>query len=206
MHFNGEEAVAIASHKSNAADVFACMRKPCFALLPALAALAMPAAASADIYKWTDEQGRITISNVPPATLGKASKLELVLKEPKPASISKHPATPTEQALLARIEALERELRARQYAAPAPAAAAPPTYGGYYPPAPPPPPPPSYYSGGYASSYPGYYPSTYYPVATSYVVYPARSYVAQPAYVAPRGGYAHGGGHAHGGGAHRGRR
>ena len=169
--------------------------------------LLVPATARGDIYKWTDEQGRVNISNVPPPASGQAKDIEVVLKESRAAPIAQHVATPTERALLARIEALERQLQSRQTAAQLP----PQTTGpAYYPSAPPPPPPSQgYYASAYASSYPRYYPSYSYPVASSYVVYPARTYVSRPAFVsrpvfvAPRGSFAHSGG-GHGG--HRGRR
>src|ERR1019366_10807504 len=84
-----------------------------FAFLPALISLVIPVTAWGDIYKWTDEKGKINISNVPPPSAGKAKNVEIVLKETKP--------TPIEQALLARIDALERQQQARQYPAQAPA-------------------------------------------------------------------------------------
>ena len=87
-----------------------------FVFLPALISLVVPATAWGDIYKWTDEHGRINISNVPPPTSGKAKNIEIVLKEPKPTSIPDHAATSSEQALLARIDNLERQLRTQQYA------------------------------------------------------------------------------------------
>jgi hypothetical protein len=205
MRLTGEEFLAITSNmsdRSRAAAVFAHFRGPIrlFALLPALISLAVSASAWGDIFKWTDEQGRTNISNVPPPTSGKTKNIEVVLKEAKPASIAQHVATPTEQALLARIEALERQLESKQYSAPAPAAPAATPYGSYYPATPPPPPPSSrYYGSGSYGSYPVYYPSSYYPVASTYVVYPTRTYLPRPVFVAPRGG------HSHGGGGHSGR-
>lgn len=179
------------------------------AVLPALTSLAIPASAWGDIYKWTDEQGRTNISNIPPTKSGKVKIVETVLKETRPGSIPEHAATPTEQALLARIETLERQLQAPQYAPQAPAVPPPAPYGSYYPSTPSlPPPPPNYYDSGYASSYyPGYYPSYNYPVvyyrvmpSYPYRVYPARPFLTRPVFVAP------GGGSFHGGGGHRGRR
>jgi len=192
---------------------FASVRGRC-ALLSLSLSLLIPCAVWGDIYKWTDEKGKINISNLPPPTTAKAKNIEVVLKETKSASIPGQGASSTEQALLARIETLERQLQARQYATPAPPVPPPAPYASYYPPTPPPPPPASsYYGSGYAS-YPGYYPSYAYPVASSYVVYPSRAYVSRPVFVAPRsgyfrggGGYSHGGGgYSHGGGGHRGRR
>jgi len=201
--FHQRGVLIIASHLLSAAKVAAVLarfRRACW-LFPALAAvisLAIPATAWGDIFKWTDAQGRTNFSNVPPTDSGKAKNVEIVLKETRPTSIQQHVATPTEQALLARIESLERELRNRQYATQAPPVPPPAPYGGYYPPTPTPPPPStSYYGSGYAS-YPGYYPTYYYSIATSYAVYPARAYYPPPAYVAPRGGFSHAGG-GHGG-------
>lgn len=193
--------MAIASHisgTSKAAVVLTHFHSPfwLFALLPALILLVTPAIAWGDIYKWTDEQGQTNFSNVPPTKSGKVKNVEIVLKEARPTS-------PTEQALLARIESLERQLQVRQYTPQAPAVPPPMPYGGYYPPTPPPPPPPSYYDSGYGSSYyPSYYPSYYYPVmpSYSYAVYPARAFIGRPVFAAPRGGS------FHGGGGHRGRR
>lgn len=188
------------SGTSKAAAMFAhCRGLFClFGLTAAVISLIIPATARGDIFKWTDAQGRTNFSNVPPTDSGKAKNVEIVLKETRPTPIPQHVATPTEQALLARIENLERELRSRQYATQAPASPPPAPYAGYYPPTPPPPPPStSYYGSGYASypSYPSYYPSYYYRAATSYVVYPARVYYPPPVYVAPRSGFSHGGGH-----------
>ena len=197
------------------------------AFFPALISLVVPANARGDIYKWTDEQGGTYYSDLPPPASGEAKNVEVVVKETKP--------TAREQALLARIENLERLQQARQYAAPAP-------YDNYTTPAPPPPPVPNYYDAGYVSGtysgyYPGYYPNYYYPVvpAYSYVVYPRRTVISRPLYAAPRGGSihgstsfragtpshvggshggvpfraggaVHGGGSMHGGGGHGGRR
>jgi hypothetical protein len=170
-------------------------------LLPPLLSLAVPATAWADIYKWTDENGGTVFSNVRPAKSARAKDVEVVVQqEAKPVSIPDRAATRTEQALLARIDSLERRLETRQYAtldAPPPV-----SYSGYYQPTPP---PPSYYDSGYYWNYPGYSPAYFYPFASSYVVYPRRAFVGRPIHVAPHGGSFHGrGGHA--GGGHRGRR
>jgi hypothetical protein len=207
IRFTGEGVLVITSHMSDmskAAVVFAHFRRPfwLFALLPALVSLVIPATAWGDIFKWTDAQGRTNFSNVPPTKSGNVKNVEILLKETRPTSIPEHVATPTEQALLARIESLERQLQARQYTAQAPAVPPPTPYGSYYPSTPPPPPPspPNYYNSGYDSSYyPSYYPSYYYP-SYSYAVYPARTFLTRPIFVAPRGGS------FRGGGGHRGRR
>jgi hypothetical protein len=183
----------------------------------ALISLVVPATAWGDIYKWTDEKGRINISNIPPPASGKAKGVEIVLKEPRPISIPEHAATPTEQALLERIQSLERQLQARQDAPQAPAVPPPTPYPSNYPSTPPPPPPslPNYYDGGYGagydnSYYPTYYASYYptysYPVVRSYsyAAYPTRAYITRPAFAAPRGGSFRGGaGHSGGRGGRR---
>ena len=166
-------------------------------LLPALISLCVSAAAWGDIYKWTDERGRTVLSNIPPTPADKARNVELVKKENKPAlaPAAAHVATPTEQALLARIESLERQLQAVRSA---PQAVTPPPmpYAGTYAP---PPPPPGYYGGAYPTAYPGtYYP--YPPVpAYPYVVYPVRTFISQPVFVTSGRSF-------HRGGGHRGRR
>jgi hypothetical protein len=167
-------------------------------LFPVLLLLFVPAIAWADIYKWTDENGTTHFSNTGPDKSAKARNVEVVAKEAKPSAIPDHAATRTEQALLARIESLERQLDARQYAAQAPQAPPP---AAYYPPTTP---PSSYYTGGYDWGYPGYYPA-YYPFASSYAVYPRRAFAGRPVFVAPRGGSFHGHGSRVGGG-HGGRR
>jgi Domain of unknown function (DUF4124) len=156
--------------------------------------LLLPASASGDIYKWTDEQGGTVYSNSLPEHPRKAANVERVAKE--------RVAPPAEQALLDRIDNLERRLQARAYTPPAPPAppapaVAPTDYydGGYYYP---PPPPPTYignHAPGYAAGYP--YPLT---PAYSYFVYPTRTFVTRPAF--------HGGqrGPLRSGSIHRGRR
>ncbi len=201
--------MVIASHLSDRLKTIAAFahfpgRVRLFALFPVLVSLVIPAAAWGDIYKWVDEQGRVSYSDVPPPTSGRAKNVEVVQKEPK--------LTPSEQALLARIQSLERQVQAQRYAAQAPAVPPPTPYPSYYPPAPQPPPPsPSYYdsgySGGYYGSYPGYatyYPSYAYPIAASYVTYPTRAFISRPVFAPAHGGFSHsGGGHA---GGHGGRR
>jgi hypothetical protein len=168
------------------------LRGPLFALLPAIISLVVPATAWADIYKWTDEKGGITYSDSPPPAPAKVRNLEVVEKETnKP--------TPTEQALLARIQNLERQLQAPKYAAQAPPAQPPAPYGGYSPSMPP---PSNYYDNRYDGSYDsGYYPAYYpgYPYAVpvySYAVRPRRTFFVRPGFAAPGGRFAHaGGGH-----------
>jgi hypothetical protein len=193
-HLTGEGTSVMTAHQSDTSTADAAFARlggvfRLLALLPAGISLAISAPAWGDIYKWTDEQGRINISNVPPPSSVKAKNIEVVLKEAKSVPIPQHVATPTEQALLARIESLERQLQTRQYAPPV--AAFPPSVPntGYYPSTPPPPPP------GYYGTYTGYYPSYSYPVPAAYAVYSARAYAAQPIYLGARSGFTRGGGH-----------
>ena len=127
------------------------------ALYILMALLAAPA--SADIYRWTDENGSTVLSDTPPPEPGKAKNFKTVLKGAAPAAPVAAPTSgPTlaEQELRWRVARLERELQDRQYVALAP---------------PPPPPPADSY---YRSTYPNYY----YPVrGPSYVVYRSASYV-----------------------------
>jgi hypothetical protein len=184
-----------------------------FALLPALISLVVPAAAWGDVYKWTDAKGITVFSDILPKTGEKVKNFEVVAKAARPETKAQAQAvTPAEQAVLARVEMLERQLQAQQYAAAAPAVSPPTTYSNYYPPAPPPPPPSSsyydsgYYGSGYDSGYyPSYYPSYTYPVVRSYsyAAYPARTFISRPVFAAPRGGLFHGGG-GHVGGGFRG--
>ena len=182
------------------------------ALLPALTLLAVPALA--DVYKWTNAKGGTVISDTLPQPGETVKNFQVVEKSPKPdarASVATAPvappqaATASEQALRSRVEMLERQLQAQQYAPPPAVAPAP----AYYPPQPLPP-PPTYYNNGYYPSYapayyaPPYYPTYSYPIVSSYAVYPARTYVSHPAFAAPR--FGGGGGGMRGGGGRGGRR
>jgi hypothetical protein len=140
------------------------------ALLPICLSLFAPASVRADIYKWTDERGNTVVSNLQPVDPSMVSGVELIATAVKPsaqypAPPSQQAGTPTEQALAARIEDLERQVQAQQYAQQQQGDPNADYSGGYYP-APPPPDPgyygsydPGYY-GGYDS---GFYPSDYYP-------------------------------------------
>jgi hypothetical protein len=101
-------------------------------------------AANADIYKWTDENGKTVISNSRPESGQKVKNLEVTVRE------TKSPVVPqtTQQMLLDKLDNLERQLAAQQQTQALPP---PPYYS-----ASPPPPPPNYY---YPDSYAGYYPS-----------------------------------------------
>jgi hypothetical protein len=154
--------------------------------------LVLPATASADIYKWTDEQGTTVYSNTLPENPKRASNVERVAKE--------RVVPPAEQALLERIDNLERRLQSRASAPPAPSVA-PPDYneGSYYYP---PPPPPAYVASSapvYASGYPYPYPYAAYS-HYAYYAYPARTFVSRPAFHAGQRGV------VRGGSFHRGRR
>ena len=177
-----------------------------FALLTAYISLVLPASAWGDVYKWTDAKGITVFSDVLPKPGEKVKNFEVVAKARPATKVPAQAVTPAEQALRARVDTLEQQLQARQYAPAAPPVPPPATYSNYYPPAPQPPPPPSsYYDSGYYDSrydsgyYPSYYPSYSYPVVASYT-YPARTFISRPVFVAPRGGsFRGGGGHVGGG-------
>ena len=90
-------------------------------LLTGLLLLTAPTRATADIYKWIDARGVTVLSNSPPEDRSEVTQLEVVAKEVKRSpgtgrlSTSREPE-PAEHSLLERIEDLERELRAQQYA------------------------------------------------------------------------------------------
>ena len=164
------------------------------ALLSALVSLVVPVTAWGDLYKWTDAKGVTVYSDVLPNKSEVVNNFEVMVKSDPPETKAKAQAVPpADRALLSRIEMLERQLQAQQYAAP-PLSVAPPTaYSGYYPSSSEPPP-----MAGY---YPSYYPSYSYPFLSSYsYVYPARIYVSRPVFAVSRGGSFHvGGGHVVGG-------
>jgi hypothetical protein len=137
------------------------LRSLCLAV-PFFVALLAPTVAWGDIYKWTDEGGNTVISNVRPTNLARVTNFEVTVEETKGTAV----ATPTERMLLDKLDRLERQLQAQQYAQQV--AVAPPTiaYGSYnpaLPPPPPAPPPPGYYSA-YSSQLS--YPYAFYPVTT----------------------------------------
>lgn len=138
------------------------------------------------------------ISNVMPSDPKKARDFEVVLRESPRAGQKAPPAyrreaTPTEQALLNRIETLEREFQNQQYPQyPQTVISSAPQYQGYYAPpsnavvaAYPYPDSYSYYPDGYFSTY---YPSYVFP----YPYYPYYSSVGRTV-VAHRFAHAHGG-------------
>ena len=128
-------------------------------LLPAIL-MVFPLAASATIYKWTDEHGTTVLSNRRPAAEAKASNVQVVVEDEEPAAAPK--ATPAPKpdngnGLKERVRALEQQVQALQTqassSAPRPSAQLPPA-DYYAPPA------------GYYAPPPGYYPAAqYYPSA-----------------------------------------
>lgn len=156
------------------------------ALLWIFLAILGPANAWGDIYKWTDDRGNTVISNVQPVNPNRVSEVELLVKATNPdaqspAAPSQAGASRTEQELKARVENLERQLQAQQYA-PQPQEIPQSAYSGDYYQAPIPPPPETGYYGGYDS---GYYPGNYYPLPPSYffAVVPARTFVRRPVFI-----------------------
>jgi hypothetical protein len=161
---------------------------PSVKLLAALVFL-VPLTASATIYKWLDESGRVVYANHAPDASAKNVQV-MKIDEPAPA------AEPSNAELAQRVANLERQLQAaQQYTAPAPAPMP-------YPVAMPPQPTMSdYYAPTYGYGYPGYgYPAYGYPVY-SYPVYYRYPYNRFPVrvvhhgsgfvrgvHVAPRGG------------------
>jgi hypothetical protein len=92
-----------------------------FTSVALLSLLAPAAAASADIYIWTDERGTTVISDKRPADARTLKNFEVVVNDSdRPARKGAGPreATRTEQALLDRIDNLERQLRTQSYSAP----------------------------------------------------------------------------------------
>jgi hypothetical protein len=141
----------------NANVMLAPIRSLCLAV-PFFVALLAPTVAWGDIYKWTDERGNTVISNVRPTNLARVTNFEVTVEEMKGTAV----ATPTERMLLDKLDKLERQLLAQQYAQQV--AVAPPVspYASYNP-ALQPPPPPGYYS---AYSPPLSYPYPFFPATT----------------------------------------
>lgn len=151
-----------------------------FALLSLIAAALAPASARADLYQWTDEEGRTVISDMLPVDPGKVRGMKLLARTSKAAApalaTTSPPAADAKQRELeARIAELERQLQEQQSAPPPPAQAS--DGGGYYPA--PPAPEPSNYVTEYQ---PVYYPVPYYvsPPAYSVIVAPARPRLHRP--------------------------
>jgi hypothetical protein len=151
----------------------------CLPRLPALFLvfpLGLPLAASATIYKWTDEHGTTVYSNRAPAAEAKVSNVQVALEDERPAAT---PGPNSGNALQDRVRALEQQVQALQGQPPAqapyPAPQPPPVSyyppQDYYPPQSYPSYPADYYSSMYGYGYP-YYP--YYP---SYIVVTGRRFV-----------------------------
>jgi len=144
----------------------------CWLRLPVLL-VGFPLAASATVYKWTDELGTTVYSNRAPAAETKVSNVQVVMQDDEPAAAPK-PGNGND--LQARVRALEQQVQSLQGQAPGYPAAYPaqlPPATNYYPP-PDYYPPPSYPSD-YASMYGYGYP--YYPYAYPYVVVTGRRFV-----------------------------
>jgi hypothetical protein len=126
----------------------------CLLRLPAVL-LALPLAASATIYKWTDERGTTVFSNRQPAAEAKVSNMQVVVEDDEPARAPKQvPAAPKPDngnALQERVRALEQQVQTLQ-SQPSGYAAAPQL-----------PPPPSYYPPPDYYPPPQSYPSDYAP-------------------------------------------
>jgi len=133
----------------------------------------LPLAASATIYKWTDEHGTTVYSNRAPAAEAKVSNVQVALQDEAPAS-APAPANPDE--LQARVRALEQQIQALQGQ---PTAQVPPPVSYYPPPDYYPTQPyqssPSYPADYYSSMYGYGYP--YYPYYPSYIVVTGRRFV-----------------------------
>ncbi|HTO48262.1 MAG TPA: DUF4124 domain-containing protein [Burkholderiales bacterium] len=128
--------------------------------LLAAAAIAVPVAAHAGIYKWVDEKGGVTYGNTPPPTAKKVTQLDedngrvSTVPGPSPEQLARI----RELELEARIQRLERELY-EQRLRDAMAAQSYPGYADYYG--------PGYFGyGGYAA---GYFPAYGFPFARRFV-------------------------------------
>ena len=157
----------------------------CLLRLPALL-VALPLAASATVYKWTDERGTTVFSNRPPAAETKVANVQVVMQDDEAAAVPKRAAAPRPDNgndLQERVRALEQQVQTLQtqasahvpgnaapYPAQLPAAQLPPPTS-YYPPPdyyPPPSYPPPMYGYGYPPMYGYGYP--YFPYAYSTIV------------------------------------
>ena len=111
------------SNSRNAEARLARLSRHCaaLALLPVLAAALAPASANADLYQWTDEQGRTVISDMLPVDPGKVSGMKLLARTGKraaqtPAANPISTVSRKERELEARIAELERQLQEQQSA------------------------------------------------------------------------------------------
>ncbi len=81
--------------------------------------LLAPTAASAKIYKWTDEKGTTVFSNTPPAVERKAKDVEVIMEDEKAPTLTAQQiayaeALRREQQLEERIHNLERQVQTQQ--------------------------------------------------------------------------------------------
>jgi hypothetical protein len=148
----------------------------CFCSWLAAFLLLVPTAASAKIYKWTDEKGTTVFSNTPPGVERRAKDVEVVVEDEKAPTLSAQQiayaeAQRREQQMAERISSLERQVQMQQQYQPQ-----------YQPPMPPP--PPDYY--GDSSYYPGYYPGYPAVVLSSGFVRPVHRRFSSPRFSSPR--------------------
>ena len=128
----------------------------------AAAAIAVPAAAHADVYKWVDEKGGVTYGNAPPPGAKKLTQLN-----EDHGRVSTVPGIPPEELarlrqleLEARVQRLERELYEQRLRD----AMAAQSYSGYADYG------PGYgYGYGYGGYAAGYFPAYRFPFATRFV-------------------------------------
>jgi hypothetical protein len=151
--------------------------------------LLVPTAASAKIYKWTDEKGTTVFSNTSPGVERKAKDVEVVVED------EKAPTLTSQQVAYAEALRREQQLEERIYNLEHQAQAQPQPQPQYQPQyqSPMPPPPPDYYGGSY---YPNYYPGYGYPFAvlSTRVARPAHRF-SSPRFTSGRfASFQHGGG------------
>ena len=136
-------------------------------VLAASSAIALLACASAwaEIYKWTNEEGGTTYSNVLPSKPTRVKNVEVVIEDEKPdKAAASAAASRREQELLERINRLERQVQVQQYQGPL--LPPPPDYSASYP--------SSYYASPY---YPAFYAFPYGVVRTRFAA-PVRRFVS----------------------------
>jgi len=149
--------------------------------LPALL-LIVPVAASAAIYQWTDERGRVVFGNQVPES--GVTNVRTVVKDEPPETVMN-----ANRAAEERIARLERQVQALQSTPPAPYPAPSPYPAPQYSAAP----SPDYY-------YPGMYPAPYYPFGYAYpygvvrVARPVHRFVGSPRFASvPHASFHHAG-------------
>jgi hypothetical protein len=154
--------------------------------------LLVPTAASARIYKWTDDRGITVFSNTPPAKERNAKDVEVVIDEDDPPrtpqQIASDDARRREQEMAERIYNLERQVQMQQQYPPY----APLVQPQYQPLMSPP--SPDYYGG--SPFYPGYYPGYIPPyfVLSTGLARPAHRFSAHRSAPGRFASFQHGGG------------